>query len=174
MKRLLLIAIIAILVVGGSTFAYTYTTATASIGVTAVESDFATVTANTTNAPKVFGSFTSTWPQSTLFNIEPHEEYSGDLVIKVYLVNAGALLRHYHHSNMSLEFQGSDNATADEQRIFQLLSLDNAEVEFLWENGSGNPPYKVVLTGGSYRLHQWKSLTGGNVQPQLWCEVTQR
>ena len=174
MKRFLLLALVAFLAVGGSTFAYTYTTATAAIGVTAIASDFATVTANITSAPKVFGRFTSTWPSGTLFDITPDPEYNGDLVIKVYLVNAGALVRHYHHSNMALEFQDSDDATADEHGIFQVLNLENAEVEFNWENGTGTPPYKVEVTGGSYRLHPWKPVTGGSVQPQLWCEVTQR
>jgi len=170
----LLIALIALIAVGGSMFAYTYTTATASIGVTAVESDFATVTANTTSAPQVFGRVAGTWPSGTLFDITPDTQYTGDLVIKVYLVNAGALLRHYHHANLLLEFMDSANATANEQGSFQLLNLENAEVEFAWENGTGAPPYKVAITGGSYRLHQWKSLTGGSVQPQLWCEVVQR
>lgn len=174
MKKFLLVAIVALLAVGGSTFAYTYTTATAAIGVTAIESDFATVTANTTSAPTVFGRFTGTWPSGTVFNITPDAAYSGDLVIRVYLVNAGALIRYYQHFNIALEFQDNGSAIADEQGIFQVLNLDNAEVEFTWNNGDGTSPYKVAVTGGSYRLHPWKSLSGGSVQPQLWCEVTQR
>ena len=174
MRKFLLIALIALIVIGGSTFAYTYTTATASIGVTAIESDFATVTANTTSAPTVFGRVAGTWPSGTLFDITPDAQYTGDLVIQVYLVNAGALGRNYQHANISLEFQDSDNATADEQGTFQLLNLENAEVEFSWENATGNSPYKVVITGGSYKLHQWKSLAGSSVQPQIWCEVVQR
>ena len=44
-KILIIIALAVVLVVTGSTFAATYTTATATIGVSAPTSDFATVTA---------------------------------------------------------------------------------------------------------------------------------
>ena len=175
MKKFLIIAIAAVLAVTGGVFAYTFTTATATIGVTAIPSDFAKVTANTTySPPTVFGSYTGTWPSGPLFNITPDPNYTGDLVIKVYLVNTGALIRYYHHLNMALKFWDSANATADEQGIIQVLNLQNAEVTFDWVNGTGTSPYRVQLTGGGYRLHRWKTLTGGSVQPQIWCEVTQR
>ena len=174
MKRFLLIALIALVVVTGGTFAYTFTTATATIGVTAPTSDFATVTSDNATAPTVFGKFTGTWPSGTLFTITPDPGYQGDLVVKVYIVNAGQLIRYYQHCNISLELLGSTNAIADEQGIIQVLNIENAEAMFIWANGTGTGPYRVQLTGGSYRLHPWKSLTGGSVQPQVWCEVTQR
>jgi len=173
-KRFLLIALIALVVVTGGTFAYTFTTATATIGVTAPTSDFATVTSDNATAPTVFGKFTGTWPSGTLFTITPDPGYQGDLVVKVYIVNAGQLIRYYQHCNISLELLGSTNAIADEQGIIQVLNIENAEAMFIWANGTGTGPYRVQLTGGSYRLHPWKSLTGGSVQPQVWCEVTQR
>ena len=174
MKKFFLLAIVAVMAVAGSTFAYTYTTATASINVTAPNSDFAAVTAGNVTAPQLFGRFTGTWPTGTLFNITPDPEYPGDLVLKVYLVNAAALSRYYQHSNISLQFTDNNSQAVDEQKIFQLLNLDNAEVEFTWANGTGTPPYKVEITGGSYKMHPWKQMTGGSVQPQLWCEITQR
>lgn len=185
MKRFLLIALVAVLVITGGVFAFTFTTATATIGVNAIESDFAQVSANTSySPPTVFGKFTGTWPTGTLFNVEPYvdaDNYTGDLIIKVYLVNAGELIRYYQHLNMALEFRDSDNNTADLQGIaqpgtFQVLTLQNAEVFFEWQYGTENvtPPYKVDLTGGSFRLHPWKTLTGGSVTPQIWAEVTQR
>jgi len=178
-KKILLITLVALLVVTGGMFAYTFTTATATIGVTAPASDFANVTAGgSITAPTGFGKFTGTWPSSTLFDVTPTENYTGDLVITVYLINTGQLIRQYHHVNMTLEFQDSTNSTADEQGVagepIQVLNLQNAEVLFTWENGTGTSPYKVVLTGGGYRLHPFKSLTGGSYQPQIWCEVTQR
>jgi hypothetical protein len=179
MKKILLIALVSLLVVTGGMFAYTFTTATATIGVSAPTSDFANITAGTSiTAPTVFGKFTGTWPQSTLFDITPTENYTGDLIVTVYLINTGQLIREYHHVNMTLEFQDTDNTTADEQGIagepVQVLNLQNAEVQFSLEYGTGNSPYKVVLTGGGYRLHPFKSMTGGSYQPQIWCEVTQR
>jgi hypothetical protein len=175
MKKLLVIAIVAVLVVTGGVFASTYTTATATIGVTAIESDFAVATENlTVGAPTVFGNYAGTWSSGTLFSVTPHGSYTGDLIIRVYLVNSGELSRQYEHLNMELQFWDSDNTTADEQGEVQVLTLQNSDVIFSWENGTGNSPYKVELTGGSYRLHPWKSMTGGSVQPQLWLEITQR
>ena len=176
MKKLLIIAIVAALAITSGVFAFTYTTATTTIGVTAIESDFAEVTANTTySPPTVFGKYTGTWPTGYLFDIVPATpDYTGDLVIHVYLVNVGELIRYYHHLNMKLEFQDTDNITADDQGIAQVLNLNNADVTFDWSSGNGTSPFYVKLTGGSYRLHKWKTMTGGSVQPQLWVEVTQR
>jgi len=175
-KKLLIIALVAVLVVSGGMFASTYTTATATIGVTAIESDFATVTAENLTAlvPTVFGNYGGTWPTGTLFTVTPHASYTGDLVIRAYLVNTGELMRYYEHLNMALEFWDSANTTADEQGIVQVLSLQNSEVLFTWTYPTGTSPYKVELTGGGYRLHPWKTMTGGSVQPQLWLEITQR
>lgn len=176
MRKIIIIAIVAVLIVTGATFASTYTTATATIGVTAVESDFANVTAEnlTALAPTVFGDYTGTWSAGALFTVTPDSNYTGDLVIKAYLINTGELSRCYEHLNMELQFWSSDNITADEHGISQLLTLDNSEALFTWTNSTGTSPYKVQLLGGGYRLHPWKSMSGGSVQPQLWLEIIQR
>lgn len=175
MKKFLIIAIVAALAITSSVFAFTYTTATTTIGVTAIESDFAEVTANLTgySAPTVFGKYAGTWPTGTLFDIAPDSSYTGDLVIQVYLVNTGDLIPYYQHLNMKLEYQDSGSAIVDDQGIPQVLNLQNAAVTFDWSSGNGTSPYYVKLTGGGYRLHKWKTVTG-DYQPQLWCEVTQR
>jgi len=174
MKKFLLIALVAVLAATGSVFAYTFTTATTTIGVTAIQSDFANITANTTySAPTVFGKFTGTWPTGTLFDVVPHEEYTGDLVIHVYLVNTGELIRQYQHLNMTIEFRDRNDVAVDERGMAQVLTLQNANVAFDWSD-NGTSPYYVKLTGGSYNLHRWKTMTGGSVAPQLWCEITQR
>ena len=119
---LLIIALVAVLLVSGGLFAATYTTATATIGVTAPTSDFATVTANlTATAPTVFGNYSGTWSSGTLFSITPNAGYTGDLVMRVYLVNTGALSRDYEHLNMTVEFQDNTSNKTDEQGIAQLL-----------------------------------------------------
>jgi hypothetical protein len=176
MKKLVIIALAALLLVTGGTFASTWTTATATISVTAPTSDFATVTAANVSslAPTVFGKHTGTWSSGTLFTVTPDSGYTGDLIIRAYLINTGELNRYYEHLNMTLEFQESDNTTVDEQQAAQVLNLQNSQVLFTWANGTGTSPYKVALTGGSYRLHPWKSLSGGSVQPQLWLEIVQR
>ncbi len=174
MKRMLLVALLVVLVVTGGVFAYTFTTATATIGVTAPTSDFASINASSVTAPTVFGKFTGTWPSDTLYTITPESGYTGDLVITVYLTNAGELIRYYQHLNMKLEFQDSTNSTADEQGEAQVLNLQNSQALFTWASGNGTGPYKVAITGGSFRIHPFKSLTGGSYQPQIWAEVTQR
>jgi hypothetical protein len=174
-KKFLIIALIALLAVTGGMFAYTFTTATATIGVVAPTSDFAQITGNTSfTAPTVFGKFTGTWPTGKLFTITPNASYTGDLVISVYMVNTGELVRQYQHLNMSLQFIDNTGAPADEQGITQVLSLQNAQVLFTWTSGNGTSPFAVKLVGGGYRLHPFKTLTGGSYQPQVWCEVTQR
>ena len=175
MKKFIIIALVAVLAATGGVFAYTFTTATATIGVTAIQSDFANVTASTTySAPEVFGKYIGTWDTGTLFDISPHGEYTGDLVIHVYLVNTGELIRQYHHLNMTLEFQDSTDNAVDERGMEQVLTLQNADVSFYWTSQNGTSPYAIELTGGGYNLHKWKTMTGGSVTPQLWCEITQR
>lgn len=174
MKKLIIILIVAGLLVSGGVFAATFTTAATTIGVNAVESDFAEITSGNITAPTVFGNFTGTWPDGTLFNITPHASYTGDLVVRVYIVNAGQLIRQYNHLNMTLQYTDNNSAMVDEQGEIQVLTLQNSSVLFTWSNGTGDTPYKIELSGGSYRLHPWKSLTGGSVQPQVWCEVIQR
>ncbi len=175
MKRILVISVIALLVVTGGMFAYTFTTATATIGVVPQASDFANVTANTTTPPNyVFGSFTGTWPQQTLFTIEPHDEYTGDLVITVSMVNTGELIRQYRHLNMVLQYYDKNGDIAGTQGEIQVLNLQNAEVLFDWQSINGTAPFSVNITGGGFRLHPFRNMTDGSYQPMIWCEVTQR
>jgi len=175
MKKFLVIALVAVLAITGSVFAYTFTTATVTIGVTAIQSDFADVSANLSGwtNPKAFGKFTGTWDNVTLFDMSPHGEYTGDLVVHVYLTNAGELIQRYHHLNLKLELHDSLGANVSDQQEYQVLNLNNADVVFEWSNGTGDPPYYVDLVGGSYRVHRWKGSVG-SVQPEIFCEVTQR
>ncbi len=176
MKKFIIIVIAVVLIITGGGYASTSIVTSASVGVTAPSSDFATVTAEDLSglAPTVFGDYTSTWASGTLFTVTPDAAYSGDLMIKVYLINTGELARYYEHLNMVIQFWSSDNTTADEQGISQALTLDNSEALFAWVNGTGSGPYKVELIGGGYRLHPWKTMAGGSVQPELWLEISQR
>ncbi len=181
MKKFLIIALIALLAVTGGMFAYAFTTATATIGVNAPESDFANITANASYAgpTATFGKFTGTWPAGKLFTVNPYttltgENYTGDLVITVYLINTGELIRQYHHLNLALQYTDNAGDMADEQSETQVLSLQNAQVLFTWTSGNGTSPFSVDVVGGGYRLHPFKTLTGGSYEPQVWCEVTQR
>jgi len=175
-KKFLIIGLIALLAVTGGMFAYTFTTATATIGVNAPQSDFANITANASYSvtDPTFGKFTGTWPAGKLFTIEPGVNYTGDLVITVYLVNTGELIKQYHHLNLALRYTDNTGAMADEQSETQVLSLQNAQVLFTWTSINGTAPFSVDVVGGGYRLHPFKTMTGGSYEPQVWCEVTQR
>ena len=176
MKKIFIIVIAVVLLITGGAYASTFTAATATVGVTLIDTDFVTATAaNLTDlVPTVYGDYTGTWSSGTLFTVNPHASYTGDLLIRAYLTNTGELTRYYEHLNMTLRFWSSDNTTADEQGISQVLSIDNSEASFSWANGTGTGPYKVELLGGGFRLHPWKTVSGGSIQPQVWLEITQR
>ncbi|MFC1940821.1 hypothetical protein ACFLWL_00180 [Chloroflexota bacterium] len=171
----MLTAFLVTLAISGGVFAYTYTTATATISIGAVTSDFATVSVNSSySPPTVFGKFTGIWPTGYLYDIVPADGYTGDLVITVYIANTGNLVRYYQHVNMLMEFQDSTGTKMDDQQSAKLLTLQNAEAEFYWSSGNGTSPYYIKMTGGGFRLYRWKTLTGGSVTPIIYCEVTQR
>jgi len=176
MRRLLIGVSAVVLIVSAGIFAYTQPIASAKISVSAPASDFANITSAdlTGLAPTVFGKYTGTWLAGKLFTVTPGTEYSGDLVMRVYLVNSGALARYYEFINMTVAFWDSTDAFADEQGIAQLLTIRNSEVLFRWVNGTGTGPYKIQLTGGSYSMYPWKPLSGGSVQPQRYCEIFER
>jgi len=175
-KKTLIVIIAVVLIVTGGGYASTWISASASFSATAATADYGTVTAEDLSslAPTVFGDYTGTWTSGTLFTVTPDASYSGDLTIKVHLTNTGELVRYYEHFNMTVQFWSADNTTADEQGISQLLTLDNSEATFGWVNNTGSGPYKVELIGGGYRLHPWKTMSGGSLQPQLWLEIVQR
>ena len=173
------------LAVSGGVFAFTWTTASATIGATA-DSDYAAV-APADSLPSfstnVFGKHRGDVPTGDLFTITPEADYTGDLVVKVYLTNADELSPAYQHLNLKLELWDSNVTTpvnifaSETGHTFQLLTLDNGVVTFDLEYGAGTSPYKVKLAGGGYTTNarsplDWES--GYAVAPLLYCEVTQR
>ncbi len=184
-KGLLMVgALMLALVVSGGVFAYTWTTAGATITATA-DSDYATVEpagSLPSFGTNIFGKYRGTIPSGDLFTITPDGDYTGDLVVKVYLTNADALTSAYQNLNMKLELWDSAatpvNIYASETgHTFQLLSLDNGVATFDLEYNDGTSPYKVKLAAGSYATNprspvDWNA--GYSVSPLLYCEVTQR
>ena len=110
-------------------------------------------------------------PSGDLFVITPHPNYSGDLLVKVYLTNTSALVKSYQYLNMKLFLQGAAEAPG-----YRLLTLENGVATFNLEGCSGGSRTLSVI-GGSYCLvsddsSQWGA--GWSVTPELHCEVTQR
>lgn len=112
-KRYLLAALALGLGLAGI-YAFTYTTASFTTGLTAASEDIATVDVTTKPTPDwdsipnivtttVPGRFTGAMPEGYLFAITPTRAYSGDLAVKVYLANAGEMDYAYQHFNMRLQ-----------------------------------------------------------------------
>lgn len=174
-KGLLIGLILAVLAVSGGVFAFTYTTATATIGVTAVKSDFADVKGFNIDIGKVVGKQRGELPTGKkLFEIDPHSDYTGDLLVKVYLTNAGTLSKAYQHLNMKLALKDSEE-WKDPDHKYQVLTLDNAAVTFNLKGQQGKK-CDLTLEGGSYATNPQETLTWDtdSAQPLLYCEVTQR
>lgn len=120
-------------------------------------------------------------PTGNLFDVTPEAAYTGDLQVKVYLTNTGALVKAYQYLNMKLYLEGS--VEAGETPNYRLLTLQNGVATF---NLKGYAPgtYTLsvghsaspVIPGGSYCLvstdsSEWQA--GASGTPELYCEVTQ-
>ncbi len=184
-KLVLIGAVMAALAATGGVFAFTWTTAGATIGATA-DSEYATVEpagSLPSFSTNVFGRFRGAIPSGDVFTISPDSDYTGDLVVKVYLTNADDLTKSYQNLNMKLELWDSEATTpvniyaSETGHTFQMLTLDNGVATFDLEYDAGTSPFKVKLSGGSYTTNprspnDWNS--GYSVAPLLYAEVTQR
>ena len=113
-------------------------------------------------------------PDGDLYDITPHPDYTGDLLVKVYLTNTGNLLKAYQYLNMKLYV--ADSLEAEKTPNYQILSIETGVVLFNIEGGS-EESYTVEVIGGSYRLisgdpEEWGE--GWNITPEFYCEVAQR
>jgi len=113
-------------------------------------------------------------PAGDLYNITPHPDYTGDLLVNIYLTNTAELLKAYKYLNMELYVRYSLEAAQNPR--YQILSIENGVATFNIEGNSAES-YTVEVWGGSYRLlsddpSEWAE--GWNIVPELYCEVTQR
>jgi len=113
-------------------------------------------------------------PAGDLYDITPHPDYTGDLLVKIYLTNTAELLKAYRYLNMELYTRYSLEAAQSPR--YQILSIENGVATFNIEGGSAES-YTVEVQGGSYRLisddsSEWAE--GWSIVPELYCEVTQR
>lgn len=113
-------------------------------------------------------------PRGDLFDITPHPDYTGDLLVKVYLTNTAELLKAYKYINMKLYM--ADSLEAGKTPDYQILSIETGVVLFNIEGGSAES-YVVQVSRGSYRLvsgnpGEWGE--GWSITPEFYCEVAQR
>lgn len=113
-------------------------------------------------------------PEGDLFDITTNPDYSGDLLVTLYLTNTGALRKAYQYLNIKVLVAGS--LEADEIPGYQVLSMENGVVFFNieWPVDSN---YTVEVIGGGYRLTSddpgdWGA--GASITPEIYCEVSQR
>jgi len=109
-----------------------------------------------------------------LFDITPHSEFTGDLAVRVYLVNTGDLAKAYQYLNMDLYLEGSVEAGEDPN--YRTLTLENGWVTFNLKDYSPDT-YTLSVTGGNYQLvsrdtSEWEE--GWTVTPELYCQIVQR
>ncbi len=109
-----------------------------------------------------------------LFDITPHTDFTGDIAVKVYLVNTGSLAKAYQDLNMNLYLEGS--VEAGETPDYRTLTLENGWVIFNLKDYSPGT-YTLSVTGGDYTLvsrdtSEWEE--GWTVTPELYCQIVQR
>ena len=114
-------------------------------------------------------------PTGNLFDITPDDNFTGDLAVKVYLTNTGALAKAYQYLNMNLYLEGSVEAGEDPD--YQVLTLENGWVTFNLKDYASGTYTLSVTTGGDYELVSrdtsgWES--GWTVTPELYCQIVQR
>jgi len=141
-KWQLIAGLVLALVVSSGLYAFTYTSATATMDVTVADAEIATAAPSVTQPgwnsvltppedPPLMGEV----PSGDLFDITPSAEYSGDLAVKVYLTNTGDLIKAYDYLNMKLYLEGS--VEAGETPDYRLLTLQNGEANFNMQDIAG-------------------------------------
>jgi hypothetical protein len=177
-------ALILAMAITGGIFAYGFVNASATITVTAANSDFATVTANTSSLPSwtVQGMQKSSTGTGSLFDINTQTSgYTGDLVATITIANTGDLTEVYRSLNLVIEVRDSSNNLVDinndgiaNSNDCTLLTLNNATVS-LPITQSGTNVYTVTVKSGYYISNAKKSSwTPSSGTPMLYCEIAQR
>ncbi len=188
-KFYLIIAILVAVVLSGGTYAYTYTTAGVTIGATADPKDIATVYAGATppsgwTAPSGYGVPPSWSPvintagsitKGSIFWIDPGN-YTGDLLVTVYLTNSAALTSYYTYVNMAMMVHSSPDGTTWSEvtnppfktagKYNYYLALTNGYAQFKLPGGN---KYHIAIDNGVWYCIN----TSGIVDPSYYCEVGQ-
>ncbi len=184
----LVAALLTALIATTSIFAYGYLTATITL-VPGEETDFAKVETFTTppaytvdwTTAHIMGRYKGSVSSGDLFKITRNPDYTGDLLVKVYITNANKLVKGFQFLNMEIQLRdalGSGGNIIDKQYLdisqsYQLLTLENGVVTFQLQN-TASPAY-VYLSGGSYHSTPWGWAWIGQqyVSPNLYCEISQ-
>jgi hypothetical protein len=172
----LLGAFLLVLAITGGMFAYTQTTQLATITVGGGGTDFVTLTANATPNYTVLGNFRGTIPTAIMFDVTRDSNYTGDLVVDVYLNNPDDLETDYKSWMMRVQLTDAAGNPVDTQAKTEIISLDKPFATFEIDvgvnmtSGTGYSAY-IECDGGSYKTfgHGWITPE----QPQIYANVVQ-
>jgi len=180
-------ALLLTLAATGGIFAFGWINATTTLAVTAATSDFAAVTANTSDpltwTPYGFFKGSISGPKP-IFDVDTSTSgYTGDLVVTVSLANADELVKCYRVLALKIELvASSDNSTIDinesggsgDADDYSLLTLGNGEVNLFPDGSAGAMTVRVL--SGFYITHIYKAAnwSGNYEDPVLFAEVAQR
>ncbi len=182
LRRYLVIALAASLVVTGGMFAYAYTTSSTSFSVSGTDFDFGNITANTTDIPtySTFGSYRGAIPAGNLFNVSKEVGYTGDIQINVYLDNIDEIGYKYGMFLVRVNLMEwpivTGAGSVDVEGIDKVLSMRNGVVSFTSAaNMTDGTTYHILVKGGVYRTFPYSFLTGagGLWTPSFTAEVVQ-
>jgi len=189
-KFFLGLALVLALVLSVGGYAYTWTTTSATISATADE-DFVSVTAGATppsgwTAPSGYGVAPSWSPvvdscgkittKGSVFWIDPDEDYTGNMVVTLYLTNSEDLTGSYTYLNMAIMVHSSDDGTTwsavtgpafktgDDYNYY--LALTNGYVQFTLYGGK---KYHIAVDAGVFYCIS----TSGVLYPSLHLEAEQ-
>lgn len=172
----LLGSLLAALLLTAGIYAVTATTQVTTITVTNGGTEFAAVTANSTDSPSytITGQQRGVISEGSLFDITVPVSYTGDLVVSVFLNNVDELQNDYSNWVMRLRLANSANASIDTQGSLQVITLDNAMASFEVHSSNvtaSNQTVYVHIDGGSYKTFSAGWLTGFN--PSIYAQVLQ-
>jgi hypothetical protein len=165
-------AVMLALVITGTLFAQTATTATVTLTLTG-KSDFAAVTA--AGSPptwNVWGSYKGNMTAGDLFTITPETDFTGDMVAMITLTNASDLVSAYRVMVFEIEIYDSAGTPA-QVGTTEYLTLTRGDITIEIDQTGHTAPYTVEITGGNYMTHRggW---TAGNEDPTILCDVIQK
>ncbi len=177
-------ALLLALAVTGGVFASGFMNSTTTVYGTVAESDFASVTANTSSPPSwtARGLQRNQTGSGTLFDIDTLTTgYTGDIAVTVSLANTDDLVKVYRSLNLSIEVRDSANNLLDinedgisDSNDFTLLTLENSRIIFNISQGTTDV-YTIYLKHGYFICNAGQSgWTSGDAAPMVYCEVAQK
>ena len=168
-------ALLLALTITGGAFANAFLTDSKAIIASAIQTDFAAVTANATGVPAYtfIGRTRGSIESGTLFDITQATEYTGDLEVNVYLSNIDELQKDYSFWMLRLELRDGSDTQMNIGSAIQVLSLDNPLVSFACDNGTLVDSFYVKCLGGSYRVRAHGLGAFSADDPLIFCQVNQ-